>query len=365
MTTIKQIFENFAPEYVHCFADAMPRVHHKVIEAIVNCRTETYGISVYECEACAQLHRIFRSCGNRHCPTCQNHKSRQWLQRQLINQLPGHHFMITFTVPGQLRRFIRSHQKICYAALFKASSDALKLLAADPKHIGGDLPGFYGILHTWGRQMHYHPHIHYIVPGGALSKSDDRWYCSRIDFYVPVKALSKIFAATFRNEMKKNAMIDDIPDQVWQIAWNVNIQAVGSSENSVRYLAPYVFKVAISNSRIVKVENRQVTFRYKKSKSCRWRTTTVDVLEFMRRFLQHVLPTGFMKVRYYGFMNPNASVTLDDIKVLIELAYGFEVKSPQPDIQSIPSLVCSCCGGNLAYRYSLLPYQFKDAADTG
>ena len=204
MTTIKQIFENFAPEYVHRFADAMPRVHHKVIEAIVNCRTETYGISVYECEACAQLHRIFRSCGNRHCPTCQNHKSRQWLQRQLINQLPGHHFMITFTVPGQLRRFIRSHQKICYAALFKASADALKVLAADPKHIGGDLPGFFGILHTWGRQMNYHPHIHYIVPGGALSKSDDRWYCSRIDFYVPVKALSKIFAAEFRDEMKKS-----------------------------------------------------------------------------------------------------------------------------------------------------------------
>jgi hypothetical protein len=182
---------------------------------------------------------------------------------------------------------------------------------------------------------------------------------------VPVKALSKIFAAKFRDEMKKNAMIDDIPDQVWQIAWNVNIQAVGSSENTVRYLAAYVFKVAISNSRIVKVQNRQVTFRYKKSKSRRWRTTTVDVLEFMRRFLQHVLPTGFMKVRYYGFMNPNSSVALDDIKVLIELAYGFEVKSPPSDIKPLPPLVCSFCGGNLAYRYSLLPCQFKDAADTG
>jgi len=147
---------------------------------------------VYEYAKCHSSYSVFRSCGNRHCPTCQNHKTGKWLKKQIKRQLPGHHFMITFTVPQQLRRFIRSNQRLCYSALFKASSDTMKKLATNEKYIGGDLPGFFGILHTWGRQMPYHPHIHYIVPGGALSKSNGIWYPSRIDFYLPVKAMSKI-----------------------------------------------------------------------------------------------------------------------------------------------------------------------------
>ena len=156
--------------------------------------------------------------------------------------------MITFTVPETIRSFIRSNQRLCYDALFKASSEALKVLAADQRHIGGDLPGFFGVLHTWGRQLQYHPHIHYIVSGGALSKNDGQWHPSRMDFYVPIKPLSKIFRAKFRDEINKAQMLANIASEVWEIDWNVNIQAVGSSHQSVKYLAPYVFKVAITNS---------------------------------------------------------------------------------------------------------------------
>ena len=156
------------------------------------------------------------------------------------------------------------------------------------------MPGFFGVLHTWGRQMSYHPHIHYIVPGGALSRTDGKWHCSRIDFILPVKAMSKIFKAKFRDIMKKSRLYPQIPSDVWNQKWVVNCQAIGAGEQSIKYLAPYVFKVAISNSRIVKVEDRRVFFKYRKNKSNRWRTMALDVMEFLRRFLQHVLPTGFI-----------------------------------------------------------------------
>jgi hypothetical protein len=366
MKTIKDIFSAYAPEYLQRFQTSMPHNHLKVIEAIVHCRTQSCGISVYQCEDCGRIHRLFRSCGDRHCPTCQNHKVQKWLHRHLTNQLPGHHFMITFTVPDKIRPLIRKNQKKCYPALFKASSGALKVLAADPKHIGGDLPGFFGVLHTWGRQMQYHPHIHYIVPGGALDKSHQQWIPSRIDFYVPVRALSVIFTAKFRDQMKKGALMDAIHPSLWQDPWNVHIQPVGSGERSVRYLAPYLFKVAISNSRIIKVMNRKVTFLYKKKKSRRWRRISLDVMEFIRRFLQHVLPNGFMKVRYYGFMNHNASFSIEQVNMRIQKAFGFEISDSEPHIgPTQPTLTCSGCGGKMAFRFYLGTYRKTELLDSG
>ena len=149
MTTIKDIFTTYGPEYIQRFGDRMPTDHHKVIDAIINCRTGHFGASIYQCTQCGENHVVCRCCGNRHCPNCQHHKSRQWLQTQLDRQLPGHHFMLTFTVPEKLRRFIRSHQRVGYAAMFAVSSQTIKKLAADPKYIGADLPGFFGVLHTW------------------------------------------------------------------------------------------------------------------------------------------------------------------------------------------------------------------------
>jgi len=282
MTTINEIFQEYAPEYIGRFGQSMPSEHRKVIDAIIHCRTQDCGTMIYQCEDCGQNHIVFRSCGNRHCPNCQHRKTHQWLTKQVHRQLPGHHFMITFTVPKQIRRFIRSHQRLGYAAMFKASSETMKKLALDEKFIGGDLPGFLGVLHTWGRQLAYHPHIHYVVPGGALSKKDGWWHPSRLDFFLPVKAMSKIFKAKFRDEMSKSNLDANIPEEVWDQDWVVNCQAVGAGAHSVKYLAPYVFKVAISNSRIIKVENHKVFFKYKKPKSNRWRTMSLDVMELVR-----------------------------------------------------------------------------------
>ncbi len=357
MGAIAEIFREYGPRYLETFGEKIPAQHRKVIEAIIACRTEACGISVYGCGQCEQATVVFRSCGNRHCPTCQNHKTRQWLEKQLDRVLPGHHFMVTFTVPEQLRRFMRSHQKTAYATLFAVSSSALKKLSADDEFVGGDTPGFFGVLHTWGRRLDYHPHIHYIIPGGAFDKKSGHWHSSRPDFYVPVAALSKIFKAKFRVEMIKAGLYNQINPVVWTLDWNVNCQAVGSSEGSLKYLAPYVFKVAITDSRIVKVENNRVVFRYKKQKSSRWRTTSLEVMEFIRRYLQHVLPTGFMKIRYYGFMGSGSSVTLDDVRAAIELSLDVFIAGHPVRKQERTSAYCPHCGGKLEYWYSISPYE--------
>jgi hypothetical protein len=358
METINDIFRAYAPEYLSRFANTISGEHQKVINAMINCRTPACGTTLFRCEKCGERHTIHRSCGNRHCPTCQHHKTRQWLSKQLDRQMPRHHFMITFTVPQQLRRFMRINQQAAYGALFFASSRALKKLVQDPKFVGADQPGFFGVLHTWGRMLEYHPHIHYIAVGGALSSGDRRWHPSGDTFYVPVEALSVIFRAKFKDEMKKAGLFDQIPDEVWHIAWNVNSQAVGKSEASLKYLAPYVFRVALSNNRIVKVEDHSVFIRYKKSGSNRLRMLVLDVMEFMRRFLDHVLPAGFMKVRYYGFLNPSCKIPIEDVRALIELSYGFEVTAAEIEPgPPQPHPTCGSCGGILKVLFVSLPYQ--------
>jgi len=355
MTSINEIFRTFGPEYLQRYANSMPKTHLKVIDAMIACRTEACGLALYQCESCSASHQLYRSCGNRHCPTCQQHKTRQWLEKQINRQLPTHHLLFTFMVPENLRPFMRKNQRAAYSALFKTSSEAIKKLALDQRHIGANLPGFFGVLHTWGRTLQYHPHIHYIVPGGALSTTNGRWYPSRIDFYLPVKALSIIFKAKFRDQMKQAGLFDQIPSEVWQSDWNVDSQAVPCSQACLKYLAPYLFKVAISNNRIL--QSRIVLIRYRKPHSTRSRILPLEVIEFIRRFLQHVLPTGFMKVRYYGFMNPNSGVALDHIRGLIELTIGFQIDLPKAALQPSRPIICPNCGGRLKLRFLLSPAQ--------
>jgi hypothetical protein len=346
MTTIQDIVSAFAAEYLERYSN-LPLAHQKTLSAIQNCRSGHYGHSLYQCQSCGKQHRVHHSCGNRHCPQCQHHKTRLWLHKQLEKQLPGPHFLITFTVPETLRRFIRSHQRIAYPAMFKASAYALKRLAKDARFIGTNLPGFTGVLHTRGRQLQYHPHIHYIVPGGGLSKDRAEWLPSRANFFVPVKALSPIYRAVFRQQMKQADLLTRIDPQVWSIPWNIHSQANPNGATSFKYLAPYVFKVAISNSRIVSLKGRTVTFSYRKPGSARQRTTNLDALEFIRRFLQHVLPDGFMKVRHFAFMNASCSVTSDTIRLMISLQHHTFFKTTHVAEPTLFVAACPTCGGQM------------------
>ena len=328
MGLLQELFRTHGPAYLDRFGSAIPKAHRKVIAAIADCHTEAAGSALYVCDGCGQRHVVHRSCGNRHCPCCQQGKGHQWLERHRARQLPGEHFLLTFTVPEPLRPFLRRHQTIGYGALFEASAGAIKALAADPRHIGGDVPGFFGVLHTWGRTLQYHPHIHYVVVGGALSSEDGRWHPARPGFYLPVRALSRIVRAKFRDRIDARGLLGEIPGEVWAMEWNVNCQAAGDGSAALQYLAPYVFKVAIGERRILAVDAHHVRFRYQKPHGHRVRTMTLPILEFMRRFLQHVLPRGFMKVRYYGFLSPSAAVPLPDVKARIEMASGFALVTP-------------------------------------
>jgi hypothetical protein len=363
MTTITDIVGAFAPEYLEHYPH-LPPSHQKVISAIQNCRSGHYGHSLYPCQSCGGQHRVNHSCGNRHCPQCQHHKTQQWLHNQLTKQLPGPHFLITFTVPEPLRPFIQSHPLIAYQAMFKASSTALKRLAKDERFIGTNLPGFTGILHTWGRQLQYHPHIHDIVPGGGLSKDRSQWLPSRANFFVPVKALSPIYRAVFKEEMTKAGLLEQINPQVWHTDWNVHSQANPNGHTAFKYLAPYVFKVAISNSRIVSLKHRIVIFTYRKPGSSRRRTTRLDAIEFIRRFLQHVLPAGFMKVRHFGFMNPSCAIHTGAIRRMIAMQRHIVCK-PTPTEDPAPGVAsCPSCGGQMIVVMRLWS-PHRDFFDTG
>jgi hypothetical protein len=246
--------------------------------------------------------------------------------------------------------------------MFHASSLALKRLATDARCIGTDLPGFTGVLHTWGRQLQYHPHIHYIVSGGGLSKDRDAWRPSRANFFVPVKALSPIYRALFKENMHQAGLLEHIAPEVWAIPWNVHSQANHQGHSAFTSLAPYVFKVAISNSRLVSLTDRTVAFTYRKVGSARPRTAHLDVMEFLRRFLQHVLPDGFQKVRHFGFLHASCAIPLATIRLMIAQVHPSEGQPP-PRSPPQPLVVrCPTCDGpmHVVMRVWSSPRAFVD-----
>jgi hypothetical protein len=347
MPTVADVLRRYGETYLAQFGTRMPTEQRKVLHAIMACRTGRLGTVYYACSSCGRTHAMPRSCGNRHCPTCQQAKTRLWLEKQIARLLPCPYFLLTFTLPAKLRRFVRAHPRVCYAALFEASSGAIKRLAADPKYVGTKAPGFLGVLHTWGRALDYHPHVHYVVPGGGLNHDRSQWLPSRADFFVPVHALSKIFRAKFRDCLRRAGLLDQIDPSVWRQDWVVHSQAVGDGQASLKYLAPYVFRVAISDRRIVCCDRGKVTFSYRKSGSRRWRKMTVDAPEFIRRFLQHVLPTGFQKVRHYGFASCNSKQSIESVRWIVTLHYDllFLLLPQQSPTTPQPRIRCAVCGG--------------------
>ena len=302
MTELADIFNQYGDVYRKQYGDRMLPSHRAVMQAVAHCRTEQLGGCIYHCPQCAETHYSYHSCQNRHCPKCQTQNGQAWLEKQTTFLLPLPYFLLTFTVPDTLRTVIRAHQKQLYNLLFRTSAAAAQQLAHDPQWIGGKI-GMVGILHTWGRNLVYHPHTHYLVPAGGLTEQGI-WRATTHNFFVPVKALSRIFRAKFRDALRQTEWFEDIPARTWQTEWVVHCKPVGDGAAALKYLAPYIFRVAISNRRILKVANDKVTFCFRRSDTGQWRTCTLNALEFIRRFLQHVLPKGFVKVRYYGLFSP-------------------------------------------------------------
>ena len=356
MITLAEIVREYGKTYEAQYQSKILPSHQRTLRDIANCQTEVMGGHVYYCDACQTTHYQYHSCQNRHCPQCQHRKGQQWLEKQRDALLPVPYFMVTFTIPSELHGLARQHQKIVYNILFRTSAEALKQLAQDSRFVGGEI-GMIGVLHTWGRDLSYHPHVHYLVPAGGLSFDGEHWVSAQHNFLIPVKALSILFRAKFRDELCKAGLIGEVSSAVWQQDWITHSKSVGKGEGALKYLAPYIFRVAINNRRILSLKDGQVTFSYRESDSGRWRCMTVSVDEFLRRFLQHVLPKGFVKVRYYGLFSPAKRCLLPLIQLWLgrDVLLDDDITTDGDRDPSLSIVACPSCGQPMRWLREVRP----------
>lgn len=317
--TVHQLLRQLAPEYLARFGAAMPARHRQVLKKIRSCRTPVLGGQLFQCPNCPAFHYRYHSCNDRHCPQCGQTDAGDWLQRQRARLLlPVPYFLLTFTVPEALRRFIRSHQRIALDLLFATSAQALQDLAGNPGRLGAQL-GMLGVLHTWSRTLIFHPHIHYLVPGGGLSPDGRRWVAARKGFLLPIKALGAHCRTLFKTRLQKEHpdLFAQVPAQVWRRHWNVDSRAAGSGENALGYLARYVFKTATGNRTVQRLADGQVRWPYRESKTGSNTSIQLEALDWMGRFLQHILPRGFARVRTFGWLHPAAKVRGNRVRALL------------------------------------------------
>jgi hypothetical protein len=293
--------------------------HEKsVFDKILNCRTETVPHLFISCDTCTSVHPVYKSCKDRMCPVCNGAASIKWTAKRESELLPTGYFLLTYTVPSELRTIFLSNKMICYNLLFKSVSLSLMEGIRDNDRKFHGNAGFFGMLHTWDQRLHFHPHIHIVIPAGCLSDDGTEWTASSPSFFLPVKKLSSDFRKKLlyhlRKKHRKGSLkipkdIDDAEKlfgQLEKIPWVVNSQAPGTvrkkPENVVRYLSRYVAKSAVSDSRIRKVENGNVHIRYFDRKKKQKKTDVITEMQFMQRMVLHFLPKGFKKVRFFGFM---------------------------------------------------------------
>lgn len=353
MPTVADCLRQHGPAYLAKHGEAVPEGHRKVLAAIAQCRTGQLGGVLYKCCVCGTSHWAGRSCGNRHCPTCGKDKTVAWLDKQSRRLLPVHHFLVTFTVPQELRAVLRRHQRDGYTALFDAGAGSLRDVGSATKSLRDCHLGFFGVLHTWGRDPRvYHPHVHFVVPGGGVREDRSRWQATPDNFLVHHATLINTYKAKLADALRACGLYARVPPEAWKAKFVVDITPVGDGRAVLKYLAPYVHRVAISDHRIVACDSTSVTYRYIPSGSKRWKTRRVDGLEFVRGFVQHTLPPRFQKIRYWGWMSPNSRFKFDEVKWLVWLHLGWtywlaSLRAPQEPPAAKPCVRCRECGGEM------------------
>lgn len=357
MITLPEIFRQYGGKYLEKYRYHVTGKQKKVLSDIACCGTGDLGQTGYLCKKCGEVHYVNKSCGNRHCPSCQNHKTGEWLAKQLESMLPCSYFMYTFTLPGSLRVAAKYDPAIVYEAMFKASSSALKELAEDGRFIGGQI-GFTGILHTWNRDKTYHPHIHYIVPGGGITEDGFEWIPANKKLVVHTTPLAKIYRGKLISILEKQGILKkyNIPKyKLYKCKIVINCKNAGNGRNVLKYLSNYVFRVAITNNNIVKLEDDKVIFRYIKNGDKNYTYSSIHAVKFIKLFLPHILPSGFIKIRYYGFMsNRYRKDNIEKIRQQIDDS-GYYKKQIIPEIKKIEKnrednkLKCPLCNGKLVF----------------
>jgi hypothetical protein len=330
MSPLHELLVRLAPEHLAAHGGRMPHAQVRALESILSCRTPALGGSLMRCTGCEREVFTYHSCNHRACPQCGGRDTGEWTLRQTERLLPVPYFLVTFTLPEPLRALARDHPVPLLDLLFNASSQALKTVASLPRQLGGQL-GFTGFLHTWTRQLAWHPHVHYIVAGGGLSPEGKRWIeCRQPDWLFPVKLLSAEYRKAMDEALRARqpALHAQVPPACWSGPWVVHCQSAGSGANVVRYLARYVHRTALSDERLGEAKDGKVTISYTDSTTGKPGRCTFTQDEFLRRYLQHVLPPGLKRIRYYGWMHPSAVHR----RMIVEnlLGKGIALRDPPP-----------------------------------
>lgn len=349
-------------------------VQQKALDDIASCRTSLLGGHINSCNQCGFKKQAYNSCHNRHCPKCQFLKQEQWVDKLKGRLIPGRYFHIVFSIPHLLNQLIYINQAVCYKLLFDAASQALQNAGRNPGFLGAET-GAVAVLHTWGQTLSYHPHIHMLVPAGGLSEDGMEWVRAPKKFFVPVKALSKMFRGIFIRLLKKqldenNLKLPDgfptfriLKEKLYEKNWNVYAKkALGGVNSVLAYLGRYTHRVAISNSRLVNIENGEVTFRYKNYKNReKQEITTIGCMEFTRRFMMHILPKGFYKIRYYGILataniktKRQLAITLIGKTIWLPVLEGLTAYETYRALSGTDPARCPKCKKGIMIRYKIV-----------
>jgi len=359
---VADVFRRYGSEYLRKFGQRMPHSHRRAFRDILRCRTPAMGGHVFECDRCGRQQYSYHSCRNRSCPKCHKSDIQAWLQGREKELLPVPYYHVIFTLPHELRAFARRNQQKVYGMLIKSAAHSILKLAADPRYIGGRV-GVMAVLHTWGSNLSYHSHVHCLVTGGGLSSDGHTWMPARDGYMVPVRALSRLFRGIFLDSISRQFEDIHLPKSIWRKDWVVHCKpAVQGTSTVLNYLARYIHRVAITNSRIISVNNGKVTFRYKDSRDDQTKTMTVSAEEFIRRFLQHVLPAGVHKVRYYGLWSPLYRKNLCKLQqILTQSGNDQQVQSEEDIDYEVPPPLearqCPHCQKGTLVRIGRLPRQ--------
>ncbi len=335
MLEVADIFREVGQAYRARFGARMLPSHQRAMRDIELCRTAALGGHLTKCDHCGESGYSYHSCRNRHCPKCHHDRTERWLAAWRPRLLPCPYFLLTFTLPEELRSVARANQNAVYGALMREAASSLQKLAADPRYLGAR-PGMIAVLHTWTRDMRYHPHVHILVTGGGLDRAGGDWIETRNPaFLVPCRALSVIFRAKIRDALGQADLIADIPKRTWRRKWVVHCQHAGTGKKVLEYLGRYMHRTAIANSRLEHFDGEHVTFRYRDNRSSKIRHCHLDAVEFARRFLQHVLPRRFVKVRSYGLYSTSSRPDLEQATQMLAPATATSdsdsAPTPEPD----------------------------------
>lgn len=360
--SVSEVLLRFYEPFLLRYGSTMTPVQRSALQSILLCRTEAMGGHRYRCTHCRHEHFAWHSCNHRLCPRCGAADTAAWVAQKLEERLPVDHYLVTVTLPAQLRPLCLSRGAEFYRKFFRCSSQAIKDVLADPRHLGGQC-GFMGMLQSWRQDLLLHPHIHFIVPGIGLGKDGKITRLKRKGWLVYGEVFAGRLQSLLLNELRGTDWIDSKEvSHLWSIKWNCDVECFGNGENALKYLGRYVFKGPISDARIHKVGTKSVWISVKDRKSGTYHTVEIEGVEFIRRYLLHALPSGFHRIRYYGFLHGRSRAKLNQIRRQLGVLAPDDTsrqkeKAPQPAPRAYH---CPRCGNamiHIEHRSRAPPWQ--------